>query len=242
MVALSSFSYLQTLPSTPSLPHEFLNKSISRILFISASCTAIILLLWLHPLCHLSPRVPFTGQHQIFIASLFFNNLSTSISQPFPLCRLFPFTGEKRPFRDSLFWLFLVLVLPNFVLAVPFLSLSVDTLTSTLPLRIHCIVILSNPLCLPPSSSILTSVPCLSASHAFVSNPPPPPLCMLKYSVKEGSRGGSGGERVVGRGGISGGGNIDVKSAAVVMIFCSLFLGTSGPLEATISSTVFTGS
>ena len=65
---------------------------------------------------------------------------------------------------------------------------------------------------------------------------------MLKYSVKEGSRGGSGGERVAGRGGIGGGGNIDVRSAAVVMIFCSLFLGTSGPLQATVSSTVFTGS
>lgn len=67
---------------------------------------------------------------------------------------------------------------------------------------------------------------------------------MLKYSVKEGSRGGSGGERVAGRGGIGGGGggSIDVKSAAVVMIFCSLFLGTSGALRATVSSTVFTGS
>lgn len=67
---------------------------------------------------------------------------------------------------------------------------------------------------------------------------------MLKYSVKEGSRGGSGGERAAGRGGIGGGGggNIDVKSAAVVIIFCSRFLGTSGPLRATVSSTVFTGS
>lgn len=86
---------------------------------------------------------------------------------------------------------------------------------------------------------------CLALSHAFDPNPPPPPpLCMLKYSVKEGSRGGTGGERAAGRGGIGGGGggNIDVKSAAVVMIFCSLFLGTSGPLRATVSSTVFTGS
>lgn len=67
---------------------------------------------------------------------------------------------------------------------------------------------------------------------------------MLKYSVKEGIRGGSGGDRAAGRGGMGGGGggNIDVKSAAVVMIFCSLFLGTSGPLRATVSSTVFTGS
>lgn len=108
VVAPSSFSYLQTLPGTPSMPHEFLNKSISRILFISASCTAIILLLWLHPLCHLSPSVPFTGQHQIFIASLFFNKLSTPISQPFPPSLLhsgylFPFTGERGQFRDSLF-------------------------------------------------------------------------------------------------------------------------------------------
>lgn len=55
IVALNSFSYLQTPPGTPSNPHEFLNKSISRILFISTLCTAIILLLWLHPLCHLSP-------------------------------------------------------------------------------------------------------------------------------------------------------------------------------------------
>lgn len=80
VVALTSFSYLQTLPGTPSMPHEFLNESISRILFISALCTAIILLLWLHPLCHLPPCVPFTGQHQIFIASLFFNKLSTRVS------------------------------------------------------------------------------------------------------------------------------------------------------------------
>lgn len=67
---------------------------------------------------------------------------------------------------------------------------------------------------------------------------------MVKYSVKDGSRGGSGGDRVAGRGGIGGGGegNIDVKSAAVVTIFCSLFLCTSGPLRATVSSTVFTGS
>lgn len=52
------------------------------------------------------------------------------------------------------------------------------------------------------------------------------------------------GERDAGRGGIGGrgGGNVKVKSAAVVIIFCSLFLGTSCPLRATVSSTVFTGS
>lgn len=109
----------------------------------------------------------------------------------------------------------------------------------------------------PPSSArtlycnVILSVrsvficPVSLSSHAFVPKPPPPPpLCMLKYSVKEGSRGGSRGERAAWRGGIGGGGggNIDDKSAAVVMIFCSLFLGTSGPLRATVSSTVFTGS
>lgn len=64
------------------MPREFLNKSISGILFISASCTAILLLLWLHPLCHLPPSVPFTGHHQIFIAFLLLNKSSTPISQP----------------------------------------------------------------------------------------------------------------------------------------------------------------
>lgn len=134
VVAPSSFSYLQTLPGTPSMPHEFLNKSISRILFISASCTAIILLLWLHPLCHLSPSVPFTGQHQIFIASLFFNKLSTPIPQPFPPLtpfRLFPFTSEKGPF-------FLVISLLH-----PFkLFPSCNTLISIRILPLLCIVIL----------------------------------------------------------------------------------------------------
>lgn len=68
---------------------------------------------------------------------------------------------------------------------------------------------------------------------------------MLKYSVKEGRRGGSGGERVAGRGGTGGGGGggrTVVRSAVVVMILCSLFLATSGPLRDTVSSTVFTGS
>lgn len=97
---------------------------------------------------------------------------------------------------------------------------------------------------LPPPYCPTSSVLPFSPSHAFVPNPAPPPLCMVKYSVKDGSRGGSGGDRVAGRGGIGGGGegNIDVKSAAVVTIFCSLFLCTSGPLRATVSSTVFTGS
>lgn len=81
-----------------------------------------------------------------------------------------------------------------------------------------------------------------SLSHALVPSPPPP--CMLKYSVKEGSRGGTVGECVARRGGRGGGsgGKADVKSAAVVMIFCSLFLGTSWPFLATVSSTVLTGS
>lgn len=116
------------------MPHEFLNKSISRILFISASCTAIILLLWLHPLCHLSPSVPFTGQHQIFIASLFFNKLSTPIPQPFPPLtpfRLFPFTSEKGPF-------FLVISLLHPFKLFPFCN----TLISSRILPLLCIVTL----------------------------------------------------------------------------------------------------
>lgn len=87
--------------------------------------------------------------------------------------------------------------------------------------------------------------PVFCVSYALVPKPAPPPPCMLKYSVKEGRRGGSGGEACeVGRGGMGGGGggSIDVRSAAVVMIFCSLFLGTSCPLRVTSSSTVFTGS
>lgn len=45
----------------------------------------------------------FTGQHQIFIASLFFKKPSTSISQLFCCTcpsRFFPFLGEEGPFRD----------------------------------------------------------------------------------------------------------------------------------------------
>lgn len=156
MVALSNFNYLQTLPGTPSMPHEFLNKSISEFCSISASCTAIILLLWLHPLCHLSPCVPFTGQHQIFIASLFFNNLCTAISQPFPPSPpfwLFPLTGEKGPFRDSpshaLFWWLLFFVHPNFFLAVS----NSTTLISTFFLYFVLSFCLLLP-CLPPSPSV----------------------------------------------------------------------------------------
>lgn len=124
---------------------------------------------------------------------------------------------------------------------VSLLSLNSNTLISTLTFPLLGIVILSVPSVQSPLSRPLSR---LSLSHAFVPNPAPPPVCMLKYSVKEGSLGGSGGDRAAGRGGIGGGGggNIDVKSAAVVMIFCSLFLGTSGPLRATVSSTVFTGS
>ncbi len=210
------------------MPHEFLNKSISRILFISASCTAIILLLWLHPLCHLSPSVPFTGQHQIFIASLFFNKLSTPIPQPFPPHSIQVISIYK--WKGTVFMV-ISLLRPSKLFAF------CNTLISILIPSLLCIVILYVAFFLP-------SVPSVAPSHAFVPNPPPPPLCMLKYSVNDGSRGGSGGERVAGRGGIGGGGggSIDVKSAAVVIIFCSLFLGTSGPLRATVSSTVFTGS
>ena len=103
--------------ATPSTPHEFLNKSISRILFISAPCTAIILLLWLHPLCHLSPSVPFfTGQHQIFIASLFFNKLSIPISQP-PFKLVFHLQVKKG--------IHLFFIQPNFF---PLMSLNSNTL------------------------------------------------------------------------------------------------------------------
>lgn len=94
---------------------------------------------------------------------------------------------------------------------------------------------------LPRSATVFP----FSPPYAFIPNPPPPlPLCMLKYSVKDGSRRGRWGDCEAGRGGIGGGGggNIEVKSAAVVMIFWSLFLGTSAPLRATVSSTVFTGS
>ena len=207
-------------------------------MFISASCTAIILLLWLHPLCHLSPRVPFTGLHQIFIASLFFNKLSTPLSHSLHSSSCwFPFTGEESSrlgihgSDDSSSPSFQP---PNFSWTVPSDFITVKTLISTFPLYCHSVRSLhASP---HPPPSLLT----FSPSHALVPNPPPP--CMLKYSVNEGSRGGSGGERAARRGGIGGGGNMDVRSAAVVMIFCSLFLGTSGPLQATVSSTVFTGS
>lgn len=203
------------------MPYKFLNTSISRILFISASCTAFVLLLWLHPLCHPFPCVPFTGQHQIFIASLFFNRLRTPVSQPFSphsSIQVISLTSEKGLFNFS----------DGFSSSFqPCGCLSLHSNSDLFLTLYH----------LTPSPSVLSV-----SSHALVPYPPPPPPCMLKYSVKEGSRGGGGGERAAGRGGIGGGGSIDVKSAAVVMIFCSLFLGTSGHLRATVSSTVFTGS
>lgn len=149
---------------------------------------------------------------------------------------LFSFIGEKVAFEESLFWWCLVFFHPYFFFSSLF-RLWTEKPWFPICLCLHFVLSFTPFL----SLSFLLS---LSQSHAFVPNPPPPPPCMLKYSVKEGSRGGIGGERVARRGGIGGGGggNIDVKSAAVVMIFCSLFLGTSGPLRATVSSTVFTGS
>lgn len=143
--------------------------------------------------------------------------LSHSHLAPTSSFRTFPLTGEKGLLEILLFWWFLCPSKPFF------LSGSSFTLYYPFPPPLHSPFSLS-----------------LSPSYAFIPYPAPPPLCMLKYSVKEGSRGGGGGER--GRGGIGGGGRMDVRSAAVVMIFCSLFLGTAGPLRATVSSTVFTES
>lgn len=70
------FSYLHILPGTSSMPHEIFNKSISRILLVPAFVHGCHSIAPLHPLCHFSPCVPSTGQHQLFIASLFFYKLS----------------------------------------------------------------------------------------------------------------------------------------------------------------------
>lgn len=203
---------------------------------LSFSCSGYIHFVIFLPLCLLLVNI----KYLLLLYSLTSSVLLSHSHFPPSLLHsgyLFPFTGERGQFRDSLFWWFLPFV-PSKLF--PFCLL---TLTPSFPLFL-CFVLsfCLSPLCHPLSPS----VPSFPLSHAFVPNPPPPPppLCMLKYSVKEGSRGGSGGERAAGRGGIGGGGggNIDVKSAAVVMIFCSLFLGTSGPFRATVSSTVFTGS
>lgn len=143
------------------MPHEFLNESISGILFISTLCTAIILLLWLHPLCHLSPCVPFTGQHQIFIASLFFNKPSTCVSAFSPSLlhsghfhsqvqrdRLgihFSDDFSSSSFQTFMFWLTL-------------LSLSSNTLNSTQTISLLCIVILSIAF-MPPPHFLLSCLP-----------------------------------------------------------------------------------
>lgn len=68
--------------------------------------------------------------------------------------------------------------------------------------------------------------------------------CILKYSVKWDVNLGGGGECAELRGGMGGGREAKVfdRSAVVVMILCSLFLATSCPLRATVSSIVFTGS
>lgn len=68
--------------------------------------------------------------------------------------------------------------------------------------------------------------------------------CILKYSVKWDVNLGGGGECAELRGGMGGGRgeNVDDRSVVVVMILCSLFLGTSCPFRATVSSIVFTGS
>lgn len=190
---LTPVSGIYTLAGAHSSPLEFFNKCISRILFFSASCTAVngyICFVICLPLCLWLVNIK-------YLLLLYSLTTSALLSPPF------------------------------------FLLFFIPLLTETL-----------FPLCNSVHPALPTSPPSLTSSHALLPNPPPPPLCMLKYSVKDGRRGGSGGERVVRRGGTGGGGggNTDVRSAAVVMIFCSLFLGTSGPLRATVSSTVFTGS
>lgn len=170
MVVISGFRYLQTPTDTPSMPHECLLRSISRIVFISASCTAIILLLWLHPLWHPSPCVTLTGQLQICIASLFFNTLCTPISQPLPphSSRLFLFAGEKRAFRDLLSWWLLYIVHPCTLFV--WLSLNSNTFKS---LSLLCIVSLSvslipSPLSFCPASCLRPKRSSSSALHAEI--------------------------------------------------------------------------
>lgn len=92
---------IYTLPGAPLMPREFLKKRI-----ISAACTATILLLRLHPLRHLSPSVPFTGQHQIFIASSFLNksrHLSLADpSNPLRVCCVYRREGTDEGFSFAM--------------------------------------------------------------------------------------------------------------------------------------------
>lgn len=205
-----------------SFPHRAL---------LSFYCSGYIHFVIFLPMCLLLVNIKYLLLLYSLTSSAFLSHSHLALTSSF---RLFPLTGEKGLFRHLLFWWFLFFVLKPF-------SLHAATLRFPLWLFLYFVSSFCPfPPRLPSSPSVLS----VSPSHAFVPYPPPPPLCMLKYSVKEGSRGGGGGERAAGRGGIGGGGggSIDVKSAAVVMIFCSLFLGTSGPLRATVSSTVFTGS
>lgn len=216
------------------MPREFLNSSISRIVFISTLCTAIILLPgYIHFVIFLPVRLLLVNiKYLLLLYSLTSSALppppphptATSPHSSLQLISIHRWNGTVSGFT----FLMISLLRPN--LSLWFAA----SLTPSFKLYCHS----AHSPSMPSPDSLGPFF------HAFVPNPPPPPPCILKYSVKEGSRGGSGGERVAGRGGIGGGGGgkIAVKSAAVVMIFCSLFLGTSGPLRATVSSTVFTGS
>lgn len=234
------------------MPHEFLNTSISEFCSfppraqLSFYCSGYIHFVISLPLCLLLVNIKYLLLLYSFTSSALLSHTAISPlflhSVYFKSSRL---TGEKGPFRFSplhaCFWWFLS---SSSVPAFFFLSLvavNSNTLLST-PNSLFTVCFHSVHIASIPFPISLSPFP---LSHAFVPNPPPPPpLCMLKYSVKEGSRGGTGGECMARRGGIGGGGggNVDVKSAAVVMIFCSLFLGTSCPFRATVSSTVFTGS
>lgn len=137
MVALTGFSYLQTLSGTPSMPHEFLNENYFKNFVHFRFVHSYHFLLWLHPLCHLSPCVPFTGQHQIFIASLFFNKLCTCASAISPHSSILIVSIQKVKsdrlgihFSDDLFF-----VLPNIFISFFFrLTFSVISVILWIPL------------------------------------------------------------------------------------------------------------
>lgn len=226
--------------ASPLVPYKFLNKSVHKSFVQSPLCAPIILLVRL-PLCHLSLPVPLSLLMFKYLLLLFsFTSAALFNSKSFPLLysALFPFSlfrGENGTFRTSiphvcLWWLPLLFLL----ISIPPSLVPIHSLTCFLCYLIFLHLPLDLSLCVPLS---------LCLSHALVPTPPPP--CMLKYSVKwEGSRGGGGGgraERWGGMGGGSGGKVGDDRSAVVVMILCSLFLCTSCPFWATVSSTVFTG-
>lgn len=206
-----------------SFPHRAL---------LSFYCSGYIHFVIFLPVCLLLVIIKYLLLLYSLTSSALLSHSHLALTSPI---RLFPLTGEKGLFSDLLFWWLVFFVHSNLFLLFLLSSPRFLQIFSLL----HSIV-----LSFPSMTFFISLCPVSPSSHAFVPYPPPPPLCMLKYSVKEGSRGGGGGERAAGRGGIGGGGggSIDVKSAAVVMILCSLFLGTSGPLRATVSSTVFTGS